>query len=104
MTESGGPYGFSLFASLAKPSYSSSGPVRGSGMDPTTARLRAQSSLCGASPMAPNAVATPPTNPRRDTRLAAIGASEPRVSLPGLSLLYSRQALAGAQLDRQREE
>src|SRR5688572_16625912 len=63
-TTSDGPYGFSLFASLARVSYSSGARwSRGrAGGVPCASRSSGE-----VTPMAPNAEATPPTKVRRET-------------------------------------
>src|SRR5262245_20205938 len=70
ITESCGPYGFSLLASFANASYSSivEGPRRGPGCCESRPTMPwAHSSSSGLRPRTPNVVATPPTKPRRES-------------------------------------
>src|ERR1035437_737880 len=67
ITESGGPYGFSLNESFAYESYSSSEGRTRAAPPCGCCVACANRSIDGLRPITPTAVATPPTNLRRET-------------------------------------
>src|ERR1035437_6609740 len=69
ITESGGPYGFSLNESFAYESYSSSDGRTRAAPPCGCCVACANRSIEGLSPITPMAVATPPTNLRRETAI-----------------------------------